>query len=189
MIDSKPRDLSAEDQETLRDFTKLVEDELLLLSQTTVDDLTKVSNRLGFNTIARHMVSLCRRTKIDAEMLFFDLDGFKAVNDIFGHVAGDQLLKLFAKLLTKCFRATDVIARLGGDEFVVLMTGTATADAALQRLQDLSRTESATLEGELRWSVGRVTFDPERHQTMESMLADADTRMYEDKTQRRLEAC
>ena len=188
LIDSKPRDLSADDQETLQDFARLVEDELLLLSQTTVDDLTRVSNRLGFNTIARHLISLCRRTKIDAEMLFFDLDGFKAVNDNFGHVAGDQLLKLFAKLLTKCFRTTDVVARLGGDEFVVLMTGTATVDAALERLQKLSESESASIEGELRWSVGRVTFDPERHQTMESMLADADSRMYEDKTQRRLEA-
>lgn len=188
LIDSKPRDLSADDQETLQDFARLVEDELLLLSQTTVDDLTRVSNRLGFNTIARHLISLCRRTKLDAEMLFFDLDGFKAINDNFGHVAGDQLLKLFAKLLTKCFRTTDVVARLGGDEFVVLMTGTATVDAALERLQKLSESESASIEGELRWSVGRVTFDPERHQTMESMLADADSRMYEDKTRRRLEA-
>lgn len=186
LIDSKPGEFSADDEAMLRDFAKLVEDELALLSQTTVDELTRVSNRLGFNTIARHMLSLCQRTSTTAEMVFFDLDGFKAVNDDFGHAAGDKILKLFAKLLTKCFRATDVVARLGGDEFVVLMTGTDGSAAALKRLEELAKAESKSIKGELVWSVGRVMFDPERHQTLESMLAEADSRMYENKLQRRL---
>ena len=170
----------------LKDLGLLVENELALLSQTAVDDLTRVSNRLGFNTIARHMLSLCRRTGANAEMVFFDLDGFKTVNDTFGHEAGDKILKIFAKMLTKCFRATDVVARLGGDEFVVLMTGTTNADAALQRLEKLAIAESAGIEGELVWSVGRVAFDAERHGTLESMVAEADSRMYEHKVRRRL---
>lgn len=186
LIDSKPGEFSADDEAMLRDFAKLVEDELALLSQTTVDELTRVSNRLGFNTIARHMLSLCQRTSTTAEMVFFDLDRFKTVNDDFGHAAGDKILKLFAKLLTKCFRATDVVARLGGDEFVVLMTGTDDCAAALTRLEELAKAESKSIKGELVWSVGRVIFDPERHQTLESMLAEADSRMYENKLQRRL---
>ncbi|MDH3533783.1 MAG: sensor domain-containing diguanylate cyclase [Gammaproteobacteria bacterium] len=185
LIDPAPRDFSADDQLMLQDLAQLVEDELALLSQTSVDDLTRVSNRLGFNTIARHMLSLCRRTGTDAELVFFDLDGFKAVNDRFGHAAGDKLLKIFAKMLTQCFRSTDVVARLGGDEFVVLMTGTNNADAALQRLEKLARAQSSTIDGELLWSVGRVVFEAERHETLESMLADADSRMYEDKVNRR----
>ncbi|MDH3545614.1 MAG: sensor domain-containing diguanylate cyclase [Gammaproteobacteria bacterium] len=186
LIDSKPGEFSADDEAMLRDFARLVEDELALLSQTTVDELTRVSNRLGFNTVARHMLSLCQRTSTNAEMVFFDLDGFKAVNDDFGHAAGDKILKLFAKLLTKCFRATDIVARLGGDEFVVLMTGTDDSSAALTRLEKLAKAESKSIKGELVWSVGRVIFDPERHQTLESMLAEADSRMYENKLQRRL---
>jgi diguanylate cyclase (GGDEF)-like protein len=186
LIDSKPGSLSDDDKEMLRDFTKLVEDELALLSQTSVDDLTGVSNRLGFNTIARHLLSLCRRTKTDAELVFFDLDGFKEVNDSFGHAAGDALLKQFAKLLTKCFRATDVIARLGGDEFAVLMTGTDKSSVPLERLATITRRESAHLQGNLSWSAGRVAFDPERHATLESMLAEADAKMYKKKVQRRL---
>jgi diguanylate cyclase (GGDEF)-like protein len=185
LIDPKPGTLSAEDEEMLKDFAKLVEDELALVAQSSVDDLTRVSNRLGFNTIARHILSLCRRTATDAEMVFFDLDGFKAINDTFGHMAGDRLLQLFARLLTKCFRSNDVVARVGGDEFVVLMTGTATTDAALQRLRELAQYEGTSTEGELRWSVGHVSFDPARHLTLESMIADADSRMYEDKLQRR----
>lgn len=185
LIDPHPGELSAEDIAMLKDLGKLVEDEVALLAQSTVDDLTQVANRLGFNTIARHMLSLCRRTETDAEMVFFDLDGFKAVNDNFGHTAGDQLLQLFARLLTKCFRSNDVIARVGGDEFVVLMTGTATSKEALQRLDKLAQYEGDSTEGELRWSVGRVSFDPDRHKTLECMLADADTRMYQNKLDRR----
>ena len=185
LIDREPGTLSADDKEMLRDFAKLVEDELALLSQTTVDDLTSVSNRLGFNTIARHVLSLCQRTGTDAEMVFFDLDGFKTVNDTYGHAVGDEHLKLFAKLLTRCFRATDVVARLGGDEFVVLMTDTDQPDSALQRLRQLTESESASLEGTLAWSAGRIAFDPERHDTLESMLAEADAKMYENKVERR----
>ena len=186
LIDSKPGSLLDEDKAMLRDFAKLVEDELVLLSQTSVDDLTGVSNRLGFNTIARHLLSLCRRTDTEAELVFFDLDGFKEVNDTYGHAAGDELLKQFAKLLTKCFRGTDVIARLGGDEFAVLMTGTDQSSAPLERLATITKQESAHLQGDLSWSAGCVAFDPERHETLESMLAEADSKMYKKKVERRL---
>ena len=118
--------------------------------------------------------------------MFFDLDGFKAVNDTHGHAAGDALLKLFAKLLTTCFRATDVVARLGGDEFVVLMTGSDNSAAPLERLAKMTKAESAHLKGELAWSAGSVVFDPDRHETLESLLAEADGKMYEKKVERRL---
>ncbi|MDH3410375.1 MAG: sensor domain-containing diguanylate cyclase [Gammaproteobacteria bacterium] len=186
LIDRRPGRLNDDNKEILKDFAKLVEDELAVLSQSAVDDLTGVSNRLGFNTIARHMLSLCRRTGTKAELVFFDLDGFKDVNDSFGHGAGDKLLKLFGKLLTRCFRSSDVIARLGGDEFVVLLTGTDQSEAALERLAKITESESAHLQGNLAWSAGKVTFDPERHETLESMLAEADSKMYEKKVQRRL---
>jgi len=185
LIDPEPGEFTAEDIAMLKDLAQLVEDEVALLAQSTVDDLTQVANRLGFNTIARHMLSLCRRTETNAELVFFDLDGFKAVNDNHGHTAGDQLLQLFARLLTKCFRSNDVVARVGGDEFVVLMTGTATSKEALLRLEKLAQYEGDSTEGELRWSVGRVSFDPDNHKTLECMLADADTRMYQNKLDRR----
>jgi diguanylate cyclase (GGDEF)-like protein len=104
---------------------------------------------------------------------------------MFGHSVGDQHLQLFAKLLTKCFRSTDVVARLGGDEFVVLMTGNKKSAAALERLQESTDSANATIQGNISWSAGRVEFNPDRHQTLESMLAEADTRMYEDKVKRR----
>ena len=182
LIDSSPRDFSTEDQETLSDLAAMVEDELALASQVTVDDLTQVANRRGFNIVARHMLSLCRRTATDAELVFFDLDRFKDINDTHGHAAGDMILKHFAKLLIKCFRTADVVARLGGDEFVVLLTACDdSSDVAISRLVRMAADENCEIKQLLDWSMGRIKFDPDHHDTTESLLADADARMYDDK--------
>lgn len=187
LIDPEPRGMSMEDQGTLRDFAAMVEDELALTEKMIVDELTQISNRQGFNMVARHILPLCRRLHSPAEVVFFDLDRFKETNDNFGHDAGDRMLQHFADLLTRCFRSADVVARLGGDEFIVLMADTDTSsDSALKRLEKLAVDSSEKIEGKLAWSVGRVAFDPHRHTTIESVLADADTRMYEDKIRRRM---
>lgn len=187
LIDGKPRGLSVAEQNTLRDLAAMVEDELALAAKSTVDELTQVANRRGFNNAARHMLSLCRRVGTPAEIAFFDLDGFKNTNNHYGHAAGDRMLKHFAKLLTKCFRSADIVARLGGDEFAVFMAGSdSSSNAAFRRLDDLAESEANNVDGQLCWSVGRVTVDAERHTTIESLLADADTKMYEDKVRRRM---
>ena len=187
IIDPNPRGMTVDEQETLRDLAAMVEDELALLATSTIDELTAVSNRRGFNNVAKHMLALCRRVDTPAEIVFFDLDGFKQTNDILGHEAGDKLLVHFAKLLTRCFRSADVVARLGGDEFAVFMAGSElSSDAALDRLVELADESRDQVPGKLSWSVGRVAFDPERHSTIESLLADADREMYEDKVRKRI---
>ncbi len=186
LIDPEPRDMSSDDIEALRDMAEMVEDEIKVSSQVTVDDLTQVANRRGFHLIADHLLSLCRRTRTSAEIAFFDLDGFKAINDTYGHAAGDDLLKHFAKLLVKCFRTADAVGRLGGDEFVVLLSNSkGGAQKAIDRLQELvSRTECEIRE-KLSWSVGVIEFDPDRHANVENLLAEADSSMYDDKQKRR----
>ncbi|MDH3440278.1 MAG: sensor domain-containing diguanylate cyclase [Gammaproteobacteria bacterium] len=186
LIDSKPRSFSDADAATLRDLAAMVDDEISVSSQVTVDELTQVANRRGFHLVAGHMLSLCRRSGTEAELAFFDLDGFKEINDTHGHAAGDELLKHFAGLLTRCFRTADVVARLGGDEFVVLMAGSnGASEVAVQRLRDLADKTSCDVNKKLAWSVGFMQLDPDRHDTIESLLADADVRMYEDKVRRR----
>ncbi|MGI9271204.1 MAG: sensor domain-containing diguanylate cyclase [Woeseiaceae bacterium] len=187
LIDSKAREMSDDELDMLRDLAAMVEGELELMAQSTIDELTNVSNRRGFHSIGRHMLSLCSRVDTPAELVFFDLDGFKEVNDTHGHDAGDEILKYFAKLLTRSFRSTDVVARLGGDEFVVLMADSdIQSDAALNRLRKACDDSCHALKGAINWSSGRVAYDPERHTTIESLLADADSKMYEDKVRKRL---
>ena len=186
IIDSKPREMTDDDIAALKDMAEMVEDEVKVSSQVTVDDLTQVANRRGFHLIANHLLSLCRRTGTPAEIAFFDLDGFKAVNDTYGHAAGDDLLQHFAKLLVKCFRTADAVGRLGGDEFVVFLSNSSGGSTvALERLQEMAAQTDCEIREKLAWSVGTIAFDPDRHTTVESMLADADSNMYDDKVKRR----
>lgn len=187
IIDPEPRQMSDDEIETLRDLAAMVENEVRVSSQITIDELTQVANRRGFHTIANHLLSLCRRTGTSAELAFFDLDGFKAVNDTHGHAAGDELLRHFARLLIKCFRTADAVGRLGGDEFVVLLSNSrGGAQAALRRLQDMAAQTECEIRQKLAWSVGTIEFDPERHSSVESLLAEADSSMYDDKARNRI---
>ncbi len=186
LIDPQPRDFGADDTETLRDLAAMVEDEVKVSSQITVDELTQIANRRGFNLVADHLLSLCRRTGTSAELIYFDLNGFKDVNDTHGHAAGDDLLQHFARLLIKCFRKADAVGRLGGDEFVVLLgDSSGCSKIALQRLDEMAAGTECEIRRKLAWSAGTAQFDPERHDTVEDLLSDADALMYSDKARQR----
>lgn len=186
IIHTQPVEMSQEDLETLKDLAQLVEDEIRVSSQVVVDDLTGVANRRGFHMFANHTLEVCRRTKTPAELAFFDLDGFKAINDTFGHAAGDDMLKHFAGLLMNCFRNADAIGRLGGDEFAVLLVGSdGDSDKALNRLRALAADADCEVRQRIDWSVGTARYDPARHSTVESLLVEADALMYDAKVSRR----
>ncbi len=182
LIHPEPRSFTPRDEETLRDFAALVDDELASSSRAHVDELTGIANRRGFVTVAEHLLPLCARNDLDLKVLFFDLDEFKQLNDRFGHEAGDQVLILFAKTLLKSFRSADVVARLGGDEFVVMMAGESVfSRRPLESLQARIDAAESSLAKKLKWSVGEVQFDKDRHRSMDELLADADKEMYADK--------
>src|SRR3954447_10140592 len=107
-------------EENLRQVTDLKEQ---LRHQALHDPLTSLPNRTLFLDRARHAVDTAGRTGVYPAVLYLDLDGFKPVNDTFGHEAGDVLLRTVADRLRGCLRPADTAARLGGDEFVVLLNG------------------------------------------------------------------
>ncbi|MBC8062134.1 MAG: GGDEF domain-containing protein [Clostridiaceae bacterium] len=86
------------------------------------DSLTELPNRLLFNERLLWGIKYAQRNKTLLAVIFLDLDGFKNINDTYGHTVGDILLKLVANRLLSTVRQTDTVARLGGDEFIILLT-------------------------------------------------------------------
>ena len=85
------------------------------------DPLTQVPNRILFRDRLEHAISTAERDNVPFALMYIDLDGFKQVNDSFGHDAGDQLIRTCADRLVSCMRKSDSVARIGGDEFTVLL--------------------------------------------------------------------
>ena len=96
IIDTEPRSMTSDDLTTLKDLASMVERELEAIQLATMDDLTRISNRRGFIALAQHTLNLCRRQQVPASLVFVDLNGFKPINDNFGHAEGDRALAAFA---------------------------------------------------------------------------------------------
>jgi len=143
--------------------------------------LTPLLNRRAFMREVQRAIAVARRHDIPASVIFFDLDGFKGVNDRYGHAAGDAALIAVAERLQGEVRESDVVGRLGGDEFAVLLLH-ADREAASQKaeaLRDCVMQAPVTFEG-VSFSVG-VTYGVREiagADSAEQALAEADAVMY-----------
>lgn len=164
---------------------------------STTDSLTGLLNRYGFVTRFDEERTRCQRQNNFSALLFFDLNGFKLLNDKFGHNVGDRLLVEVANRIRGSFRSTDVIGRFGGDEFIALMcpAGKDKEEAcsqALARVKSIrvllsseyllpsGNEPSAKANGyTCSASIGMAVFDGDSH--IEDVLKQADDAMYEDK--------
>ena len=154
------------------------------------DPLVHVLNRRAFLRELHRTMSEVERYKTPAAVLYIDLDGFKALNDGYGHAAGDAVLTHVGRLLMDSVRESDVVGRLGGDEFGVILNRVG-ADEARAKAQHLNRqvNSSAIIHAgvahRIAASVGvhaiAVVEDPER------AIARADEAMYADKHARKIE--
>ncbi|AKU93189.1 GGDEF domain protein [Vulgatibacter incomptus] len=166
----------------LRDITERIHAEKLLKAQAIGDELTGLHNRRGFLLLAGQKLFSARRSNAACVLLYLDLDGFKAINDVHGHPEGDVALVETARLLRGTFRDTDVVGRLGGDEFVVLARSGEESDpvaAMCERLQQ--RFAEANAAGgrpyALACSIGAARWEPEDPVALEELLATADAEL------------
>lgn len=185
LIDTKPRTLNKEDLEALKDLAELAERELVAVQLATLDDLTRISNRRGFITLAQNSLDLCSRQEIPVSLVFFDLNNFKPINDNFGHAEGDHALKVFADHMRNTFRDSDIFARLGGDEFVVLLTNTTieSAQDIITRFRQSidSYNKTADRGYDITFCDGIVTAEHGHNHSIEALLSQADSLMYDNK--------
>lgn len=148
------------------------------------DVLVPVANRRGLVRQLDMLIARCERHHIPAALLFVDVDGLKALNDSFGHSAGDAALVYLAKLMVEGVRQSDLVARLGGDEFVILLDHADAASAA----ETADRLVNAVAAGDfmhhgqpLPLSVAIGITAIEQGDTAEAVLDRADREMYRDK--------
>jgi len=147
-----------------------------------IDYLTEVSNRKNFFDLANKEISRSSRNKYPFTLMYLDLDDFKRVNDSFGHNAGDELLRLFAKTLQESVRLSDTVARLGGDEFAILLpeTGSSAVKAAVGRIQNSLLDMKMSNDMSVTFSIGVIT-NNYRPCSVDELIMAADGLMYEAK--------
>ncbi|WP_223855302.1 putative bifunctional diguanylate cyclase/phosphodiesterase, partial [Ralstonia solanacearum] len=148
------------------------------------DSLTKLSNRLLLEDRLEQAIQSASRNRGSFALMFLDLDGFKAVNDVYGHHAGDLLLTDVARRIVACVRLQDTVARVGGDEFVVLASVGEPADAGtLADALLAAAREPFLVDGhELRVSTSiGIALYPGDGASQHDLLTNADAAMYHAK--------
>jgi diguanylate cyclase (GGDEF)-like protein len=154
------------------------------------DQLTGLPNtRYMFAHLTRELAR-AQRMRAEVALLVMDLDDFKAINDTFGHTAGDRALREVARLLRAAIRPYDICVRYAGDEFVVVLAGCGAEEAERKRVELQRAVEAFVFEPRpgyrlpLGISAGAAIF-PRDGDGYEALMATADSRMYRDKTRRK----
>lgn len=148
---------------------------------TITDALTGLLNRRGFIHALQAAISRTQRTGRLSALLFLDLDGFKQINDKFGHDRGDEALRWVSGQLQACLRPYDQLARIGGDEFTVIIEGVDGRDDIAAVADKLVRQVAADQElFALGASIG-IACLPESGDNVEDIMRAADSAMYEAK--------
>lgn len=175
--------------QTYTDITERRRTEERIRHAANHDPLTGLMNRRMFMDCLNAEVALARRTGVGCAVLYIDLDGFKPVNDRYGHAVGDAALVQVAQTIQRIARESDFVARLGGDEFAVLQRGVQGSEVALGLAQRLlagicQKLDMDTLDVWLGASIG-VALCPDDADQPDVLLRHADKAMYQAKARSR----
>lgn len=160
---------------------------LLKVNELAVrDPLTDLYNRRGFINLAEIQYASALRNSQNMAIILIDIDKMKAINDNFGHLAGDDAIIKTAGILKKAFRETDVIGRIGGDEFTVfaLEPDLDSFESIIRkRVKDelVAHVEEPAYEYSLSLSLGFAFYNEQKKQSFDELLKTADENMYKDK--------
>jgi diguanylate cyclase (GGDEF)-like protein len=172
---------------TCEDIQEMREREDEIRRQATLDQLTNLPNRYLYNDRFLQKMVLAKRNSSSLVLILWDLDGFKSVNDTYGHLAGDRMLVSVAELMRVLLRESDTLARFGGDEFVMLLSSPKDHEEDVAKLMT-SRVFSALQKpldiGSDKVVIGAscgVSFFPKHTEDSEILFNMADKALYEAK--------
>lgn len=171
----------------VRDVTNLKKAQEMIKYMAFHDPLTGLPNRALFNDRLNMCIARAKRGGKRVAVLMLDIDRFKSVNDVFGHDAGDKLLKAVAERLNDALRKSDTIARMGGDEFIIIvpeMTKVSDATVVAEKIVEIFNSpflcDGLSLKSST--SIG-VAMHPEDGDSSEALIRCADIAMYRAKTE------
>jgi diguanylate cyclase (GGDEF)-like protein len=156
----------------------------LLEMLTLTDEVTGLMNRRGFDRELKRALSAARRYGDCGVLTLIDLDDFKTINDVYGHLAGDRVLRTIGQLLQLQIRENDSVARIGGDEFAILLAK-CSGDSGVTRAEEIETVLNEHFVNfggaaiPVRGSVGIAKYD--RTDDSESLMGRADQAMYKKK--------
>ena len=156
--------------------------EKLLEEMATHDNLTGLANRKLFQSQLNYSLEFAKANNLFLGILFIDLDGFKAINDSFGHDSGDIVIKTIAERLLKTVRACDVVSRFGGDEFVIIIKNLKNKDTINQVCEKIIKEVGIPInlgknKGHVTASIG-VSIFPHDGNDINELVKKADNAMY-----------
>lgn len=172
---------------TIADFAAIAIEKAYYLKAlkriATLDSLTGVNNRRSMMKILEHEKERCERYKSSLSLLIIDVDKFKSINDNFGHIAGDTVLKKLADILRNSIRKVDTLSRYGGDEFVIIMPDTESKAADEVRNRILKKVDDQNKTGEPAFtvSIGAFSAIPEN---IDDLFVKADKDLYRGKVEK-----
>jgi len=155
---------------------------------STVDPLTNIYNKRFINGFLTKEIERSKRQDVEFSTVICDMDDFKKINDTYGHLAGDTVLKVFSQIITKAIRTQDVAGRYGGDEFMIILpdADAETASQIIDRVRRMiEKTEIPVANGKkvrITASFGIATF-PEHGTSPDDLLIASDERLYLAKSQ------
>lgn len=187
VIDDKPKDISKEQLQLLRELGRMVEEELIAANDSTIDVATGLSNRNGFITIASHLLPMCRRKEQPATMLMFHLENLQEITERAGPAEADSVATEFAHMLMASYRDSDIVARISYDCFCVLLAGADLTGAEParhrfdQQLNEHNRDPGC--QHEMTVETHAVAYKEGRHEDAAALLHDGEVRIIETETE------
>ncbi|RUM65501.1 MAG: hypothetical protein DSZ05_05970 [Sulfurospirillum sp.] len=166
---------------TLTDISTIEFERRNLIIDATTDPLTKVANRLKFETILKQQIELSKRYNNAFCMIMLDVDNFKKINDTYGHPVGDKVLMTLAETLRESVRKSDAVARWGGEEFAIILPHTklVTGEKIAEKLR--KKVAAIRNEGFPSFTCSFGVSEYNKKQSPEIFLHDVDTKLYKAK--------
>lgn len=175
---------AAEAEQRLAEQSRRIE---VLEALAMTDEITGLANRRGFDRELRRVLANARRYGETGILALTDLDDFKTINDVYGHLAGDRVLRAIGQLLLNHVRESDFVARLGGDEFAILLSHSEN-DGGLRRIETIGSAldhhfvEYGGASIPVRASIGATQYGGDI--AAEALMRRADEAMYAAKRER-----